>query len=430
MMIRLVFMFVFLSYSVLSKAELTIEITQGIATAIPIAIVPMQWVGAKQLDDRVDEIVQSDLKRSGHFSLIEANDMLSHPVSEDELYFRDWRLLKQEFVMIGKVSLVGVDQYQVRYQLFDVFNEKEILTQTLTGSATQMRDISHRISDAVYEQLTGIRGAFTSKIAYVTTNPQRTQFNLAIADSDGAREKIVLSSKYSIFSPSWSHDGKKIAYVELEDGGSKVYIQELATGKKQLISNFKGINSAPSFSPDGTKLALVLSKDGNPEIYVVEIATRKWLRVTNHSSIDTEPNWMPDGKHIIFTSGRSGQPQIYRINIENGSKERLTFEGHYNARARLAQDGRFLVLVHQSEKGAPFHIASLDLTRGLLNILTSDTELDESPSVSPNGVMVMYAAKYKQRSILAAVSVDGDVKFLVPSKNGDVREPAWGPYLN
>lgn len=430
MMIRLFYVFILLSYSAFSKAELTIEITQGIATAIPIAIVPMKWSGAKQLDDRVDEIVHSDLQRSGHFALIEASDMLSHPSAEDELYFRDWRLLKQEFVMIGRISLIGVDQYQVRYQLFDVFNEKEILTQTLSGSAAQMRDISHRISDAVYEQLTGIRGAFTSKIAYVTTNPQRTQFNLSIADSDGAREKVILSSKYSIFSPSWSHDGKKIAYVELQDGGSQVYVQELATGKKQLISNFKGINSAPSFSPDGTKLALVLSKDGNPEIYVVEIATRKWLRVTNHSSIDTEPNWMPDGKHIIFTSGRSGQPQIYRINLENGFKERLTFEGHYNARARLAQDGRFLVLVHQSEKGAPFHIASLDLTRGLLNILTSDTELDESPSVSPNGVMVMYAAKYKQRSILAAVSVDGDVKFLVPSKNGDVREPAWGPYLN
>jgi len=209
-----------------------------------------------------------------------------------------------------------------------------------------------------------------------------------------------------------------------------VYVQDIATGKKQLVSDHKGINSAPAFSPDGNKLALVLSKDGNPEIYVVDLNTRHWLRVTNHYAIDTEPNWMPDGDHLLFTSGRSGNPQIYRVSLVSGFIERITFDGNYNARARLAQDGRFLVMVHQSAKGEPFHIASMDLSRGLLQILTSDTFLDESPSVSPNGVMVMYAAKYNKRSILAAVSVDGDVRFLVPSKSGDVREPAWGPYID
>lgn len=413
-------------------AELTIEITQGIASSIPISVVPLQLDVSitEDMAEDISEIVRSDLIRSGHFSSLNPDDMLSHPASAADMYFRDWRLLKQEYVVIGRVKKNAANTYQIHYQLFDVFNERELLSQTLTGTAKQLRDVSHRMSDAIYEQLTGIRGAFSSKIAYVTTNPQRTKFNLSIADSDGARERVVLTSKYSIFSPSWSPDGKKLAYVMLEDTGSKVYIQELATGKKTLVSKFKGLNSAPSFSPDGKRLALTLSKDGNPEIYVVDLETRHWLRVTNHYSIDTEPNWMPDGQHIVFTSGRSGNPQIYRVSLETGYIERLTFEGSYNARARLAQDGRFLVLVHQAKKGDAFHIASLDLSRRLLQTLTSDTHLDESPSVSPNGVMVMYAAKYNKRSILAAVSVDGDVKFLVPSKHGDVREPAWGPYLN
>lgn len=429
-MMRIYLFALCLVLSTVAKAELTIEITQGIASSIPISVVPFQYNGKSTPDEGVDNIVRDDLERSGHFSVLAPRDMLSHPHSEEDLYFRDWRLLKQEYVVMGVMTELSTNQYQIRYQLFDVFNERELLTQTLKGSSTQLRDVAHRISDAIYEQLTGIRGAFSTKIAYVTTNPQRTRFNLSIADSDGAREKVILSSKYSIFSPAWAPDGKRIAYVMLEDSGSKVYVQDITTGKKQLVSANKGLNSAPAFSPDGNKLALTLSKDGNPEIYVVDLNTRHWLRVTNHYGIDTEPNWMPDGKHIIFTSGRSGNPQIYRKNLESGYLERLTFDGHYNARARLAQDGRFLVLVHQAKQGGDFHIASLDLTRGLLQILSSDTYLDESPSVSPNGVMVMYAAKHNKRSILAAVSVDGDVKFLVPSKNGDVREPAWGPYPN
>ncbi len=416
-------------FSSFVKAELTIEITQGIASSIPIAVVPMKWQG-KPLSENVDEIIRSDLERSGHFGILDPDDMLSHPASEEDLYFRDWRLLKQDYLVISSIKSTGKGQYQVRYQLFDVFNERELLSQTLSANANQLRDMAHRISDAIYEQLTGIRGAFSTKIAYVTTNRKRTRFNLAIADSDGAREKVIMTSKYSIFSPAWSPDGKRLAYVLLEDSGSKVFIQDIATGKKQLVSANKGINSAPAFSPDGNKLALVLSKDGNPEIYVVDLTTRHWLRVTNHYAIDTEPNWMPDGEHLLFTSGRSGNPQIYRVSLVSGYIERITFDGNYNARARLAQDGRFLVMVHQSAKGEPFHIASMDLTRGLLQILTSDTFLDESPSVSPNGVMVMYAAKYNKQSILAAVSVDGDVRFLVPSKSGDVREPAWGPYID
>ena len=413
-----------------AQAELTIEIKQGIASAIPISVVPFSLPEGTNVPEDVDGIIRNDLERSGHFKPISPDDMLSYPSTVDDIYFRDWRLLKQDYVLIGQVEARINDVFQIRYQLFDVFNEKELLSQTLRGTKQQLRDIAHKVSDSVYEQLTGIRGAFSTKIAYVTANRERTNFTLAIADSDGAREQVVLKSKYSIFSPAWSPDGKKLAYVMLEDKGSRVYVQELATGKKELVSSSKGLNSAPAFSPDGTKLAMVLSKDGNPEIYVLELATKKWTRITKHFGIDTEPNWMPDSQHIIFTSGRSGKPQIYRVDTQSGYIERLTYEGHYNARARLAQDGRFLVMVHQAQKGGDFHIASLDLTRGLLQILTSDTYLDESPSVSPNGVMVMYAAKYKNQSILAAVSVDGDVKFLVPSKHGDVREPAWGPYKN
>ncbi len=416
-------------FSQSARAELSIEITQGVASAIPISVVPLEWKGAQALPESIGDIVRSDLDRSGHFTSLSPNDMLSHPTTVADVYYRDWRLLKQDYVIIGRIAQTG-DRYEVSYQLIDVINEKEMLAQVLTGTVNQLRDIAHKMSDSVYEHLTGIRGAFSTKIAYVTTNPQRTEFNLSIADADGERERVILTSKHSIFSPAWSPDGKQLAYAMLEDTGSKVFIQDIASGKKEMVSSSKGLNSAPSFSPDGKKLALVLSKDGNPEIYTLELATRKWTRITKHYGIDTEPSWMPDGENIVFTSGRSGKPQIYRVNIKTGFLERLTFEGHYNARARLAQDGRFLVLVHQAERGGDFHIASLDLSRGLLQVLTADTYLDESPSVSPNGVMVMYAAKYKDRSILAAVSVDGDVKFLVPSKLGDVREPAWGPYLN
>ena len=338
--------------------------------------------------------------------------------------YGDWANLRQDFVVIGSVELLPTG-YAIQFHVLDVHQKMEILRHRVRGKASQLRDLAHYISDFIFEKITGVPGVFSTKLIYVTTNRERTRFNLNYADADGAREQLIYTSRDPVISPAWSPDGKKVAYVSFENGHSEIYFQELATGKRERVVAFEGSNSAPAFSPDGTKLAFVHSKLGNPDIYVMDLASRKIERMTNHYAIDTEPQWGVNGDSIYFTSSRAGGPQVYKLDTGNKAVTRVTYEGAYNARARLTADGRKLVYVHRS--GDRFHIASQDLKSGLVHILTSETELDESPSVAPNGSMVIYAASEADRSILAAVSVDGDVKFRLPSKYGDVREPAWSP---
>lgn len=425
-----------LSVCSLARAELMIEITQGMDNPTPVAIVP--FAGSAGLSENITEIVSSDLRRSGFFRPIPPTDMLSLPVKEQDVFYRDWRILGAEYLVIGNLQRgtpqVGVsgtpaDQYVLEYGIYDVLGQRKVLSKVISGKSSELRDMAHTVSDAVYEAITGIRGAFSTKIIYIEdlNRPGAGRYRLVRADADGARDKVLFSSSEPLLSPAWSHDLKQVAYVSFETSRPAIFRQNLLTGVREQLTNFHGLNGAPSWSPDSTKLALVLSKDGNPEIYTLEIATRKLTRVTRHFAIDTEPNWTVDGKGLIFTSNRGGNPQIYQIGLETGRIERLTFEGDYNARPRVSPDGKSLVMVNRY-KGV-FHIAWQDIVSGDMRILT-ETWLDESPSIAPNGAMLLYATQYNNKGVLAAVSMDAGVKFRLPSKQGDVREPAWSPFIN
>jgi TolB protein len=408
-------------------SELVIRVTEGNDKPTVIALSPFDLNGLK-MNDNIADIVGSDLRRSGLFKLIPQEDMLAFPSIPTDVYFRDWRLLGAEYLVVGSMSELTDGRYELEFSLLSINSQKIQFTHKVRSSATKIRDLAHSVSDKIYQSITGIRGAFSTRLAYVSVIREGDDFTyrLKVADADGARENLMLESKQPIMSPSWSPDGKDLAYVSFETGRPAIFRQNLATASREQLTSFKGLNGAPSWSPDGENLALVLSKDGNPELYNLELASGKLTRLTRHFAIDTEPAWMPDGKHILFTSDRGGTPQIYKLKLADRSVERITFQGNYNARASIAPDGRTVAMVHRSSK--VFHIAALDLkTRRLIEL--TETTLDESPSVAPNGAMLMYATKYKDRGILAAVSVDAGVKYNLPAKLGDVREPAWSPFL-
>lgn len=409
-------------------SQLTIEITQGRDDPTSIAVVPFGWGGVGQPSQDVSSIVEADLRRTGQFNPVAREDMLGSPQDKSEVYYRDWRALNIDYLLVGKLMLTS-EGIVAQYQLFDVYTQKMVLEGREAGTANRLRAIAHGISDKVYEKLTGIRGAFSTRLLYVSAiargNGDYT-YRLLVSDMDGANESVVFKSDDPIVTPTWSSDGETIAYVSFETSRPAIFMHNLRTGQRTQLTNFKGLNGAPSWSPDGKQLAMVLSKDGSPDIYVMDVATRNLRRVTRHFAIDTEPSWMPDGKSIVFTSDRGGRPQIYQVTLANGYEERVTFEGDYNARARVVPDGSGIIMVHRSL--GDYHIALLNIDRGKINVLT-ETALDESPSISPNGAMLLYATKYQGKGILAAVSLDGGVKFRLPSRFGDVREPAWSPYL-
>ena len=407
-----------------ATAEFSIEITQGVDNPTRIAVSPIT-LGGRALPEDVSNIVSADLQRSGLFSPIPRKNMLSFPSTVKEVYYRDWRILGAEYLVVGDTEQ-REGRYRITFALVEVAGGRTVFTKVVEGSAAQIRDLAHHISDQVYEAITGIPGAFSTRIAYVTAFPRNghMNFRLMVSDADGHRERMLLESKQPIMSPAWSPDARELVYVSFETGRPAIFRQKLASGAREQLTNFRGLNGAPSWSPDGRKLALVLSKDGNPEIYTFDLMTKKFTRVTRHFAIDTEPNWTPDGKSLIFTSDRGGSPQIYKLAIASGQVERLTFTGSYNARPRLAPNGRTLVMVHR-ENGS-FHIATQDLVTGDLRVLTQ-TYLDESPTVAPNGAMLLYATKQGDKGVLAAVSLDAGVKFLLPARFGDLREPAWSP---
>lgn len=412
-----------------AAAVLTIEITQGVDGAVPLAVVPFGWEGFSiKPTQSVSEVVQSDLYRSGQFQLTPREDMLELPRTADQVNFKNWRLVGAEFLVVGKISEAGGGQFTVRFELLDVFKGTQLVGKEFTVSDAQIRGLSHHIADTIFEAITGLPGAFSTRIAYVTTVREagvEQKYQLMIADSDGYNPRTILRSKEPVMSPAWSADGEQLAYVSFEQGRSEVYIQNLATGKRKRISSAKGINGAPAWSPDGSRLALTLSQRGNPDIYVIDLMTGSKKRLTQGNAIDTEANWAPDGQSIIFTSDRGGKPQLYKMAVDGGQAKRVTFEGDYNARGVFSPNGKQIAMVH-GLKGA-YHIAILELASGLTRVLTKG-RLDESPTFAPNGSMILYATQEGNRGVLAAVSEDGRVRQRLILQEGDVREPAWSPY--
>ena len=408
---------------------LTIRITRSFEGAEPIAVVPFGWQGAGEPPQRLAQIVADDLTRTGRYVPIPYADLPSRPAHASEVEFGDWRILGAANLVIGRVAQSQPDLYQITFRLFDVFRSRQIAGFEFPAvKHSELRRVAHRISDIIYEALTGERGAFDTRIAYVTERRSEggeRHYSLRIADSDGHNPFTILDSTQPVLSPAWSPDGQRLAYVSFESREPQIFIQDLSTGERSLVSRFPGINGAPAWSPDGERLALTLSKDGNPELYILDLASRRLRRVTLNSSIDTEAVWSPDGSTLAFTSDRSGHAQVYTVEVAGGKPVRLTFEGKYNARPRFSPDGSKLAFVHQKEH--EFRIAVLDLDSGELQVLT-ETELDESPSFAPNGSMILYATIQNDISTLAAVSTDGRMRQQLGVQQGAVREPAWSPY--
>ena len=436
MMNNRAFLVMFCLWSVCAQAELSIQITQGVDNPIPIAIVPFAWEGDGLVSEDIDQIVMDDLQQVGEFRALSPGHMLSLPNEEREVFFRDWRVLAQDYLLVGKISRApGSQLVQVQYEFFDINRELKLAGEILTGSVTQLRDIGHEISNVVFELVTGTRGAFTTQILYIVSEQSaggQTVFRLEKADYDGQRAQVLLESNEPIMSPSWSPNGEDIAYVSFETSLPRIYTQNIATGQRRQITNYPNINSSPVWSPDGTRLAMVLSKDGSPDIYVQDLLNNELIRVTDHPAIDTEPAWSKDGRSIVFMSDRTGQPQIYQMEVGASSfnVERLTYDCFQCMKGQFLPDGVNMVHVRRETRQSPnYQIAVLNIET--LRVITlTDTSLDESPSVAPNGSMIMYATKFGGRGVLDAVSIDGRVKFRLPSSTGDVREPAWSPYFN
>ena len=406
-------------------------ISGGNDRAIPIAVVPFAWQGANALPEDIAQIIGNDLRNSGIFEPIARQNMISQPAQASEVIFRDWSAVGAQYVLVGNITPNG-GRLQISYAVLNVSTEQVMVSGSVGGSVEQLRDLAHYISDQSYEKLTGVKGAFSTRLLYVTAerfSATNTRYTLQRSDYDGARAVTLLQSREPILSPSFAPDGKRIAYVSFEQKRPRIFIQNVDTGHREQITNYEGLNGAPAWSPDGNRLAFVLSRDGNPEIYVMDMSSRQVRRVTNHAAIDTEPFWGKDGQTLYFTSDRSGKPQIYRMNINSGAAERVTFIGNYNANPKLSADEKTLVMIHRQDGYAVFKVAAQDLQRGSLRIL-SNSSLDESPTVAPNGTMVIYATHQQGRGVLMLASINGRVRLPLPSVQGEVREPSWSPYLN
>jgi TolB protein len=410
-----------LLFAAAANAQLSIEITGAGAQRIPIAIVPFAGEGA--LAPGISAIVRADLERSGLFRALNVPPLIPPPTEASSVNYAEWRSRLADALVLGSVAARADGRFEVRFKLFDTVKGADLSGVAYTLSRAQVRTTAHRIADFVYEKLTGEKGVFSTRIAYVVK--RGAKFELQIADADGAGEETALASFEPIISPTWSPDGRRLAYVSFESKKPVVYVHSLQDGKRHVAANFKGSNSAPAWSPDGSRLAVSLSRDGGSQIFLVNPDGSNVRRISQSGGIDTEPVFSPDGQSLYFTSDRGGSPQIYRMPAGGGQAQRVTFDGSYNVSPRISPDGK--VLAYITRNGGKFQVATLDLASRQTQILT-DSDKDESPSFAPNGRMILLATVNAGRGVLSAVSSDGRVKQRLTISAGDVREPAWGPF--
>ena len=412
-----------------ARADLQVLITKGVSNPIPIAVVPFAQTPADGGFD-VAAVVQHDLEGSGRFRLMARRDMRATPSTAAQVQAADWRAAGNDYVLVGRVSSPSAGVLDVDCDLINTATGQPVGSKRFIASLASLRNAAHQVSDFVYQQILGVRGAFATRIAYVslTGTPPMQRYQLIVADADGENPHVIFESGRPIMSPAWSADGQWIAYVSFENRLSAVYVQRLSTGERRLVSARAGVNDAPAFSPDGRQLALTLSgSGGNLDIWLLDLATQRLTRLTDDPAIDTEPAWSPDGRSIYFTSDRAGGPQIYKLDVANPSRvERITFGSSYDAHPAVSPDGKRIAFI--TLDGNNYRIAVQDLSSGTVMVL-SHGHLDQSPSFAPNGATIIYTSRDGDMDTLQTVSVDGLVTQRL-SDQGEVREPVWGPFTN
>lgn len=400
-------------------AQFRVEISGVGLVQVPIAIAPFR--GSEQSPQPVSAIVQADLERSGQFRPIESTAQRLDETAKPDLSM--WRQRAADALVQGSVTRLVDGRFDVRFRLWDIVRGQDLGGQSYVVAPVDLRLAAHRISDFVYEKLTGEKGVFSTRLAYVTKSNQR--YNLWVSDADGENAQSALSSAEPIISPAWSPGGNQLAYVSFESRKPVIYAHDVATGKRRLLANFKGSNSAPTWSPDGRQLVATLSREGGSQLFLLDMAGGEPRRLTQSSSIDTEPVFSADGKSLFFVSDRGGTPQIYKMPAAGGNADRVTFNGVYNISPAVSPDGRWLTYI--SRVNGEFKLQLMELATGAVTQLT-DTTSDENPSFAPNSRLIVYATQQQGKEALMTTTLDGKIKTRLSGAGGDIREPDWGPF--